>query len=172
MEGNSKPSQATGRVAVFPSKAIKPTPSFVFTVPPGWVLDEAPDALTVVRPREPEGDFWVNVIVSSDRVPRALDFEQAARTTFARIKKASPDVEIKLEKMARFGPLVTYLRGIEVSSPKSQRRLAQVHALFFAPVAGEGKTVDMFQVVATCPADSAERYGARFIELIGSFRFV
>ena len=172
MEGATKPSQVTGRVAVFPSKAIKATPGFVVTVPPGWVLDEAPYALTVVRPREPEGDFWVNVMVTTDRVPRAVDFEQAARITFGRIKRACPDAEIKLEKMARFGSLITYLRGIEVTSPKSQRRLAQVHALFFAPVEGEGKTVDMFQVVATCPAESAGRYGARFIELIGSFRFV
>lgn len=168
----TKPSQVTGRVAVFPSQAIKPTPGFVFTVPKGWVLDEATDALTAVRPPEPDGDVWVNAMVTTDRVPRVLDFEQAARITFARVKRQCPDAEIKLEKMARFGDLITYLRGIELTSPKSQRRLAQVHTLFFAPVEGQGKTVDMFQVVATCPAESAARYGPQFLEIIGSFRFV
>lgn len=160
------------RLAVFPSKAIKPIPSFVLTVPPGWILDEAPDALTVVRPREPDDGFWVNAMVTTDRVPRALDFEKAAQITFARIQRECPDVEIQLEKMARFGSLITYLRGMELTSPRSKRRLAQVHALFFAPVSDRGKTVDMFQVVGTCPAESAGRYAPRFVEIVGSFRFV
>ena len=170
--GTAKPSEISSRMAVFPSKAIRATPSFVFTVPEGWVLDEAADALTVAHPAEPEGDFWVNAMVTTDRVARAVDFKAAARITFARMKRQLPDAEIKMEKMARFGDLVTYLRGIEATSPKSQRRVAQVHAIFFAPVDDTGKTVDMFQVVGTCPAESAGRYGPRFVEIVGSFRFV
>ena len=170
--GTKKPSQLTGRMAVFPSTAIKPTPGFVFSVPDGWVVDEAAGALTVVHPPHAEGDVWVNVMVSTDRVPRTLDFQDAARVTFARIKRATPDAEVKLEKMARFGSLIAYVRGVEMTSPRSGRRLAQVQAIFFGPAEGTGKTVDMFQVVGTCPAESAERYGPPFMEIIGSFRFV
>ncbi len=172
--GIIKPSEISARMAVFPSKAIRPTPAFVFTVPEGWVLDEAADALAVVHPAKPEGDFWVNAMVTTDRVPRAVDFKAAARITFARIKRECPDAEVKMEKMARFGSLIAYLRGIEATSPKSQRRVAQVHAVFFAPVEEDdkGKTVDMFQVVGTCPEETAGRYGPRFVEIISSFRFV
>lgn len=170
--GTVKPSEISGRMAVFPSKAIRATPGFLFTVPEGWVLDEAADALTVARPTEPEGDFWVNAMVTTDRVPRAVDFKAASRITFARVKRQCPDAEVKLEKMARFGSLITYLRGIEATAPKSQRRVAQVHAIFFAPVDDRGKTVDMFQVVGTCPVESSGRYGPRFVEIISSFRFV
>jgi hypothetical protein len=143
----------------------------VFSVPRGWVLDEAPDALAVVRTPEEVDGFWVNAILSHDRVARSVDFEQAAKATWARLKQNSPDATTNLEKMARFGTNVVYLRGAELKAPKSGRDLAQLQALFFAPADDEGKTVDFFQIVATSPADLMERFAPAFLEIIGSFRF-
>jgi hypothetical protein len=150
---------------------LRPIPSFVFSVPRGWLLDEAADALAVVRTPEEVDGFWVNALISHDRVPRAVDFEAAAKTTWVRIKQASPDATPTLEKMARFGTNVAYLRGVELTAPKSGRKLGQLHALFFAPVEGEGKTVDLFQIVGTSPNDAMERFAPAFLEIIGSFRF-
>lgn len=167
----TKPAELTARLAVHPGAMIRPIPSFVFSVPRGWVVDEAPDALAVIRtPEEVEG-FWVNAIISHDRVARAVDFEQAAKATWAKLKRTSPDATATLEKMARFGANVVYLRGVELKAPKSGRELAQLHALFFAPAEGEGKTVDFFQIVATAPAGVMERFAPSFVEIIGSFRF-
>jgi hypothetical protein len=104
-------------------------------------------------------------------VPRAVDFEAAAKPTWVRIKQGSPDATPTLEKMARFGNNVVYLRGVELTAPKSGRKLGQLHALFFAPAEGEGKTVDFFQVVGTSPADLMERFAPAFLEIVGSFRF-
>ena len=63
-----KPTELTSRVALYPSAMIKPVPSFIFSVPAGWVLDEAPDALVVARTAEQVDGFWVNAILSHDRV--------------------------------------------------------------------------------------------------------
>lgn len=162
----------TARVVAYPSHMIRPIPSFVFSVPPGWVLDEAPDALAVVRtPQEVDG-FWINAILSHDRVPRSVDFKSAAQATFARLQRSSPSAKVTMERMARFGANVVYLRGVELDAPKSGKRLGQVHALFFGPVEGEGKTIDFFQIVATAPAELMTQCTPAFVELIRSFRFV
>jgi hypothetical protein len=165
---------ATSRVVAYPSQMLRPIPSFVFAVPQGWVLDEAPDAIGVVRtPQEVDG-FWVNAILSHDRVPRSVDFKQAAQVTFAKLKQGTPDAKVTMERLARFGSNVVYLRGVELSAPKTGRALAQLHALFFAPVDKDdkGKTVDFFQIIATAPADQMSRFGNAFVEMISSFRFV
>jgi hypothetical protein len=167
----ARPADLTARLAVYPGTQLKPVPSFVFSVPQGWLLDEAADALAVIRTPEEVDGFWVNAIISHDRVPRAVDFEAAAKTTWVRIKQSSPDATPTLEKMARFGNNVVYLRGVELTAPKSGRKLGQLHALFFAPAEGEGKTVDFFQIVGTSPADLMERFAPAFLEIVGSFRF-
>ena len=165
---------ATSRVVSYPSQLIRGIPPFMFAVPSGWVLDEAPDAMAVVRsPKEVDG-FWLNSILSHDRVPRSVDFKQAAQFTFAKLKRSSPDAKVTMEKLARFGANVVYLRGVELSAPKSGRKLAQLHALFFAPVDKDdkGKTVDFFQFISTTPAEHMSRFGNSFLEMISSFRFV
>jgi hypothetical protein len=166
-----KPVDLTARVAVYPSAMIKPVPSFIFSVPAGWVLEDAPDALVVARTAQQVDGFWVNAILSHDRVPRAVDFKQAAQATWSRLHKSSPSAKVTMERLARFGTNVVYLRGAELAAPKSGRALAQLHALFFAPAPDEGKTVDFFQLVATSPQDHMEQYGPAFVELVGSFRF-
>jgi len=165
---------ATSRVVAYPSKILKPIPSFVFSVPEGWVIDEAPDALAVIRTPRAVDDFWVNAILSHDRVPRTVDFKQAAQITFAKLKKGSPDTKVTMERLARFGANVVYLRGAEMQAPKSGRQLAQLHALFFAPVDKDdkGKTVDFFQFIATAPSDLMGRFGNAFVEMISTFKFV
>lgn len=166
-----RPASLTARVAVYPSDAIKPVPAFVFSVPDGWVLDEGPDALVVVHTPEEVDGFWVNLMVSQDRVARAIDHKAAAQATWARLVSNSPEAKVTMERMVRFDERITYLRAVELTSPKSGRALAQLHALFFAPAADDAKTQDVFQLIGTCPADQAERWGKDFLEVIGSFRF-
>lgn len=166
-----KPADLTGRIAVYPSADIKPVPSFMFSVPTGWVLDDAADSLAVARTGEQVGDFWINAILSHQRVPRSVDFKQAAQSTWARLRRTSPTAKVTMERLARFGTNIVYLRGVELESPNNGRVLAQLHALFFAPATDEGKTVDFFQLVATCPKDLIEQYGPAFLEIVGSFRF-
>jgi hypothetical protein len=166
-----KPADLTARVAVYPSAAIKPIPPFIFSVPPGWVLDEAPDALVVARTSEQVDGFWVNAILSHDRVPRAVDFKQAAKATWERLQRSTPDAKVTMERLARFGTNVVYLRGVEMQAPGNNRPIAQLHALFFGPAPDEGRTVDFFQIIATAPQDHMEAFGPAFVELVGSFRF-
>jgi hypothetical protein len=162
----------TARVLVHPSAAVPGVPAFVFSAPEGWVLDEAPDAICVVRSPEQVDDFWLNAVVSHDRVARTVDLEQAAKATWARIVAESPGATVNMERIARFGDNVVYLRGVQLAAPQSGRPLGQLHALFFAP-AGEGRaTSDLFQIIATSPADVMGRIGAGLVEMIASFRFV
>ena len=167
-----KPTDLTSRVAVYPSAMIRPVPSFIFSVPSGWVLDDAPEALVVARTAEQVDGFWVNAILSHDRVARSVDFKQAAQATWSRVHNTAPSAKVTMERLARFGDNVVYLRGAEMDAPGSGRAIAQLHALFFAPAEGEGKTVDFFQLVATSPREHMERFGPAIVELVGSFRFM
>jgi len=161
----------TDRLAVYPGRMIRPIPGFVFTVPQGWVMDEAPDALVVVRtPKEVDG-FWVNGLLSHNRVSRSVDFKVAAKTTWERIQRSSPDAKIEMERLVRFGTNVVYLRGVELPAPESGRKLNQLQALFFAPAEETGKTVDFFQFLCTAPEELMDNFGPPFLEMIGSFRF-
>ncbi|MFL6089273.1 MAG: hypothetical protein ACJ71Z_03940 [Aeromicrobium sp.] len=160
-----------GRLATFPSEQIRPIPSFVFAVPRGWVIDDAPDALTVIRTPEELDGFWPNLVLSHDKVARTTDLEQAAKVTWAKIKSQCPDAEIDMQKLVKFNDLPMYLRGCTMSAPQSGRKLAQLHALFLAPVKGKGRTMDLFQFTATCPEDHTERAAPIFLDAISSFRF-
>jgi hypothetical protein len=168
-----KPADLTARLAVFPSDEIRPIPPFVFSIPEGWTLDEGPDALAVVRTVEEHDGFWVNLMVSHDRVARAVDFKAAAQATWVRVLQASPTAVVSTERMVRFGDRTTYIRAVDLPAPSSKRPLAQLHALFFAPSEdGESaKTLDMFQLIGTCPAPLADTFGPSFLQIIGSFRF-
>ncbi len=163
---------ATDRVAVYPSAALRAVPSFTFAVPEGWVLDETPDALAVVVVPEPTDGFWVNAIITTDRVHHQLDLPRAAATTLARLKAQCPDVEVKTERVADFSGQATYIRVVEMTAPRTGRQLAQVHGLVLTELAPGAKTIDLFQVVGTCPAGTFADHGARFVELIASFRLV
>ena len=165
-----KPADLTARVAVFPSAMIKPVPPFIFSVPEGWVLEDAPDALVVARTAEPVDGFWVNAILSHDRVARAVDFKQAAQATWAKLQKTSPSRRSRWSAYG-FGTNVVYLRGAELEAPESGRPLAQLHALFFAPAPEEGRRSTSSSSVATSPQAHMEAYGPAFVELVGSFRF-
>jgi hypothetical protein len=163
---------ATARAVVYPSRAVPSVPPFVFLAPEGWIVDEAPSALVVVRsPREVDG-FWLNAILSHDRVAAGLSLDDAATAIWARITRDSPGATAQMERTARLGSNIVHLRGIELTAPQSGRALAQLQALLLAPKAEGRKTADLFQFVITTPADSMPRLGPGFIEMIASFRFV
>jgi hypothetical protein len=144
----------------------------VFLAPPGWVADEAPGALVVVRaPQEVDG-FWLNAILSHDRVGADVDLAKAAAALWTRIQRESPGAKVESERVARFGNNVVHLRGIELSAPRSGRALAQLQAIFLAPPVTGRKTTDLFQFVITTPVESMPRLGPGFIEMIASFHFV
>lgn len=157
-------------VAVYPSAKLRPVPGFLFAVPAGWVTGEAPDALAVVRTPVAINDFWVNALISHDRVAAAVDLDAAAKVTSARIKKETPDATVGMERVARFGDNVVYLRGIQFTA-KSGRELAQIHGLFLAPAAADAVTHDVFQVIGTAPTEVMSTFGAVFVALIASFQF-
>jgi hypothetical protein len=159
-------------VAVYPSARLRPVPPFVFAVPKGWVLDEAPDALAVVRtPQQVEG-FWVNALITSDRVAASVDLEAATKATWARVQRESPGATVGMERVARFGKNDVYLRGIELEAPQSKRKLAQIQALFLAPPVEGARTTDVFQIIGTSPSEVMQSFGPVFVALIASFEFV
>lgn len=164
---------ATGyQVVVHPSTIVRPVPSFVFATPPGWVVDEAPGAVCAVRASEPVNDFWNNALLTHDRVAKAVDLQAAATASWGRLKSDAPTATTVMERVAKFGDNVVYLRGVELEAPQSGKKLAQVHALFFAPGPDSAKTADLFQFVATSTADQMDDVGKSFVEMIATFRFI
>lgn len=158
-------------LVIHPSRAVPPVPSFVFTAPPGWVIDEAPGSVVVVHTPEKSDGFWINTIVTHDRVADEIDLETAARASWERISSETPSAQIRMEKAARFGSNVVYLRGIELDGP-SGTPMAQLHAIFFAPRTEGRATADLFQMITTSTPEQMERIGAGLVEMISSFHFV
>ena len=159
------------QVVVFPSRTVRPVPSFVFATPPGWVVDEAPGAVLAVRAEEAVDDFWSNALLIHDRVARAVDLQAAATASWGRLVADAPSATVKMERVARFGANVVYLRGVELDAAQSGRRLAQLHALFLAPSPDEAKTTDLFQFVATSTPEQMGVLGQLFVDMIATFRF-
>lgn len=171
MGQTERTTDVVSRLAVYPSDVIKPLPRFVFAVPRGWVIDEAPDAMAVIRTPEEVDGFWPNLVLTHDKVARTTDLEQAAKVTWAKLKQQCPDADIDMQKLVKFGGLPVYLRGCTMAAPQSRRKLAQLHALFLAPVKDKGRTMDLFQFTGTCPDDQTEKAAPVFMDAISSFRF-
>jgi hypothetical protein len=161
----------TAGVVAHPSAMLPGIPPFMFSVPQGWVLDEAPGALAVVRPQEPVDDFWINAILSHDKVARSVDFKQAALITWLRLVEKAPDATMQFEKMIRVGRLPIYLRAADMTAAKTGRQISQLQAVFFGPVHGPGKVVDFFQLVCTAPTEHVDSIAPAILETIRSFRF-
>ena len=159
------------QVVVFPSRLVRAVPPFVFAAPPGWVVDEAPGAVLAVRAEAAIDDFWSNALLIHDRVASAVDLQAAATASWGRLKADAPSATTKMERVAKFGENVVYLRGVELDATQSGRRLAQLHALFFAPATAGAKTADLFQFVATSTTDQMGAVGRMFVDMIATFRF-
>jgi len=172
MADTQKPSALTAQIAAHPGAMVPGVPPFIFSIPAGWVVDEAPGALCVVRTARQVDGFWVNALISHDKVARSVDFEHAAKVTWAKLKKTNPEAEPNGERMVRFGDRVVYVRGVNLNGSDG-RPLAQLQAMFFAPTKGGGKVVDYFQVIGTCPrTGTVDEHMEAFLEIVGSFRFV
>jgi hypothetical protein len=151
---------------------IRGIPAFVFSIPEGWVVDEVPNALAVVRPPEATDEFLANLMIRHIRLGASVDLKLAAEATRATTMKQSPDAVISFERAAKFGDTVMHLRGLSLTSPESQRRLGQLHGLCIAPKGEGDKTVDLIQMVGTSLEDIEPSPAPQFMEVIGSFRFV
>lgn len=160
------------QVVVYPSMAVRPIPSFVFAAPPGWVVDEAPGALCAIRVIEAKDGFWSNALLTHDRVAKGVDLQAVASASWGRLKADAPSAEVAMERVARFGRNIVYLRGVELDAPQSGNKLAQLHAIFFAPTREGDKTLDLFQFVATSTPATMEDVAKSFVEMIATFNFV
>jgi hypothetical protein len=162
----------TSHTAVYPSSTLRPVPSFVFEVPAGFELDEGPGALAVARVPEAVDGFWVNLIVSHDRVQRGMGLKTAAKNTFGLLARQCPGLALSEQRTGRFGDRLTFLAVANFAAPRTKRPLSQVHAIFFAAPEEEAtKTADLFHIVGTCPAELVKKYGPAFVQVISSFQF-
>jgi hypothetical protein len=171
MAADNDPSDRTSRLAVQPG-TIRGIPSFVFSIPEGWEVDEVPNALAVVRPPEPTDGFLSNLMIRHIRLGAGVDLKFAAEATRVTTLKMSPEATISFERAARFGETVVHLRGLSLVSPESQRRLGQLQGLCMAPKGASDKTVDLIQMVGTSLEDIDPSPAAQFMEVIGSLRFL
>ncbi len=163
--------ESNRRVVVHPSAVVPGIPSFLFDVPEGWIVDEGPSALCVVRRPQAVNGFWTNAILRHDKVPREVDFERAAKTTWAKLQKTYPDVVERGEKLVRFDTNVAYVRGADLTV--DGQPLAQIQAMFFAPVSEGGKVVDFFQIIGTSLRDAELQKNMDDVTaMIASFRFL
>jgi hypothetical protein len=165
-------SALTAQIVAQPSTMLPGIPPFVFALPTGWVLDEAPGALAVIRMPEEIDGFLINGILSHDKVSRAVDFTEAAGFTWKRLQAGCPDAEIDSEKFAQMGGRPVFLRAMHMSAPKSGRAISQLQAIWFAPTNGPGKVVDFFQCVFTCPAEHVDAVAPQALGFLASFKFV
>jgi hypothetical protein len=165
---------ASVQEALFPSPRLRAIPSFSFDYPAGWELEETTQALAAVHPPEPIDGYWLNVIVDHSRIEAAADLQQAAIVTFAQLLHRHPEVRVLTERLAQFdgGRRETYLRVVQLhNGGDDDIELAQIHALFFAPRVPGARTADLFQIIATAPADAVGDHAQLVLGIVKSFRF-
>jgi hypothetical protein len=160
----------TDAVAVFPSAALRPVPSFTIGVPAGWRVDEAPDALGVIRVPEPIDGFWVNLLITSDRIDHRVKLAHAASIALDRLRQQCPDVVVRADRVADVDGRVVSVRALELTAPTTGRQLSIVQGLTVAPRAKDATTRDLFQLTGTCGRAEADRFGPVFVDTIASFR--
>lgn len=149
-----------------PSAVIPGVPAFECALPSGWSPHEAPGVLvSFTCDDEPSS----SVLVSTVRVARGLDLRGVAVRSLAQQRRVHPDVRLDSQRIGRFGDRLTYLRAVSVPADEP---LGQLHALFFAPDDADRPALDVFSVVATCPAARLDDLGPVFVDLVASFRFV
>lgn len=162
----------TDAVATYPSAVLRATPSFTIAVPAGWVVDEAPGALGVIRVPEEVDGFWVNLIISADRVDHRLKLAHAASVTLERLMAECPDAEVMADRIAQLDGQLISTRVINLTAPGTGREITQIQGLTAAPRAEGAKTRDMFHLTGTTPRSVVERFGPVLVEMISSFRLV
>jgi len=165
-------SSPTAQIVAHPSAVLPGVPPFVFALPTGWVLDEAPGALAMIRLPEEIDGFLINGILSHDKVSRTVDFKEAAGYTWQRLKEGCPDAEVDTEKFTQMGGRPVFLRGLHLSAPKTGRAISQLQSIWFAPTNGPGKVVDFFQCVFTCPVEHVDAVAPQALGFLASFKFV
>lgn len=171
MADSLTPAAVVNRLVAQPGRMLTGVPPFVFAMPEGWVLDEAPGALAALRLPDQVDGFWVNALLTHDKVARSVDFESAAKVTWGKLQRSTTNLVERGERMLRFGNLPVYVRGCEFSAADSDRTLAQMQAMWFAPVTEGGKVVDFFQLVLTAPVATMPACSGSILEMLSTFRF-
>ena len=161
----------TERRVVYPSAAVPAVPAFVLTGPAGWAIDEGAGALVVLHSPPQAGGSSLDAILRHDRVAVAVTLEDAAKITWARIRREIPDARLSFDRVAAFGPNVAYLRGFSFGAPGGGT-IAELDAMFLAPKVDGRKTADLFQLAITGPAEAVRHYGQEFVDMVASFRFI
>lgn len=134
-------------------------------LPPGWTAHEAAGALVAMRPPDTAD---ASVLVGSSRVSVGTDLRDVAVRSFARQRAQHPGLRLDSQRVGRFGERVTYLRAVTVPGDPE---LAQIHALFFAPIRPDRDVADTVSLVGSCPAVSIESFGPLVVDIVASFEF-
>lgn len=148
----------------YPGSAFRPIPDFTLDIPPGWVVEEFPDALCVIG--TPEGtDPWSNVFIKHSRVLRTTALEEVALDSWLELKTAFPDAEVEEEHVIGFEQF-HYVR--EATLTLLDEKVTRVDAYFFGPDV-EHLTVDLFHVVATHPVEAGNDRTLLYLKMLSSF---
>lgn len=150
-----------------PSQRVPTTAAFEIAVPASWTPRPAPGVLVSF---EVGGHPDWSVVVSTLRIGSTSGLRDVAVRSFARQRAQRPSATIRTQRTGRFDGRLTYLR--EVVVPEDGAALAQLHALFTVPLAGEEELADVFSVVATCPDGELDALGPSVIDLVASFRTI
>ncbi len=144
-----------------PSSTVPAVPAFAVEIPDAWRAAPTPGALVSIGPPDRTD---VTVLVSTIRVDPTDDLRSIAVRSLAQQRAHHPDLQVADQRIGRFGDRQTYLRIVELGA------VHQLQALFLA---GEpdGPTVDVFSIVAACPAGELDALGPVFVELVASFAF-
>jgi hypothetical protein len=162
------PLAVLNRLVVQPSDMLTAVPPFVFAVPNGWTLDEAPARWQWCACRRVDG-FWVNAMLNARQGGAQRRLKVAAQITWAKLQRTTTDLTERGEKLMRFG--ICRCTSVAPSSPapragawRSCRRCGSHQS----PKAAWST----FQLVLTCPVEHMAACTPPIMEMLSTFRFV
>jgi hypothetical protein len=149
----------------YPGPAFRPVPSFTFDIPPGWVVDEFPDALCILGTPADSAEPWSNVFIKYSRVLPTTALEDVAIESWEDLKNAFPDAEVEEEHVIGFEQFA-YVR--ESTLTLLDESVTRVDAYFFGP-AVDNATVDLFHVIGTHPVQAGDERTLVYMKMLRSF---
>lgn len=149
----------------YPGPSFRPIPNFTLDIPPGWVVNEFPDALCVIGTPADSTEPWSNVFIKHSRVLPATALEDVAIESWEDLKNAFPDAEVEEEHVIGFEQFA-YVR--ESTLTLLGEKVTRVDAYFFGP-AVQNATADLFHVVATHPVEAGDERTLVYMKMLRSF---
>jgi hypothetical protein len=145
---------------------------FTISTPEGWSAKQTVDQLVYMSA---DGEPSTNCGVQWKRVSRNLSLQQIGGMAWRVTKRMDPDAKLQYSRFIRVNGFTAYLRLSEfhkqADADGEQMLAGQMYAALHGPDFGEGRPIELFEIIGHFEAGHPHR-AAELEAILGSFEFL